>query len=113
MKKFTNTVTLCGNLGQDPTMFRPDSPEIPCYVTVPIATNEVFETKKGRIEETNWHRCVIKGKVAEKFKAMCSVGDKVLVTGRLTYRSYTGKNGEKVYVTEIMVSEFVITDKKR
>lgn len=41
-----------------------------------------------------------------------SKGDEIMIQGKLTYRSYENKEGNKQYVTEIIVNEFLKMTKK-
>ena len=49
------------------------------------------------------------GKVAEKY---LQKGSELAVEGKITYRSYDDKNGEKKYITEIILNELIMLGKK-
>lgn len=53
---------------------------------------------------TDWVRVVAFGVLAESAGDKLLKGDKVIVTGRVTTRSYDDKNGEKRYSTETVAN---------
>jgi single-strand DNA-binding protein len=80
---------------------------------VSLATNESYKTQKGeRVEETIWHNLVIWDKPAENLAKFTDKGSEIAVEGKLTNRSYTDKNGDKKLITEVIVHEFLLLDKK-
>ncbi|MFM7628916.1 MAG: single-stranded DNA-binding protein, partial [Algoriphagus sp.] len=80
---------------------------------VSLATSEVYKNQKGeRVEETTWHNLVLWDKTAENLAKFTDKGSEIAVEGKLTNRSYTDKNGDKKYITEIMVNDFLLLDKK-
>jgi single-strand DNA-binding protein len=80
---------------------------------VSLATSEVYKNQKGeRVEETIWHNLVVWDKTAENLAKFTDKGSEIAVEGKLTNRSYTDKNGDKKMVTEIVVNEFLLLDKK-
>src|SRR5690606_14600846 len=67
-----------------------------------IATHESF-TKDGRQEKrTAWHRVVAWGRLAEDLGRQLMKGSRVTVEGRLSTSSYTNKEGQKVWTTEVV-----------
>jgi single-strand DNA-binding protein len=77
-----------------------------------IATNEVYRNTEGeKVEDTQWHRLVAWGKVAERIEKYVSKGKEIAVEGKLTHRSYDDKNGEKRYTTEVVVNELLLLGK--
>lgn len=74
-----------------------------------IATNETYKNDKGeKVEQTEWHRVTAWGKTAEIIERFVVKGKEVAVDGKLTHRSYDDKNGEKRYVTEVVVNEILL-----
>jgi single-strand DNA-binding protein len=55
---------------------------------------------------------VVWDKTAENLAKFTDKGSEIAVEGKLTNRSYTDKNGDKKTVTEIVVNEFLLLDKK-
>ena len=105
-----NKVQLIGNLGNDPEIKTFDTGKLAKFS---VATKEEYTTRSGeRASETQWHNVIAWGKVAEIAEQYLSKGSEVAVEGKLTYRDYTDKDGVKRYVTEIVVNELLLLDKK-
>jgi single-strand DNA-binding protein len=100
-----NKVILIGNLGRDPeTRFFPDGGAI-CNVT--IATSRQWKNKDSgeRQEETEWHRVVFNGRLAEIAGEYLKKGRPVYVEGRLKTRKWTDKDGVDRYTTEVVADQ--------
>jgi single-strand DNA-binding protein len=65
--------------------------------------------KKG---EADFISCVAFGKLAEVISKYCHKGMKVAVIGRIQTGSYTNKDGQKVYTTDVVVEEQEFCEKK-
>jgi single-strand DNA-binding protein len=78
-----------------------------------IATNESYRNANGeKITETQWHNLVAWGKLAEIIEKYITKGSEVAVEGKLTYRTYNDKEGNKKYFTEIQVNELLMLGEK-
>lgn len=106
-----NKVQLIGNLGGDPEVKNFESGKK--VATFSMATTEVYRNAKGeKVEETQWHRVVAWGKIAEVAEKYLAKGREVMVEGKLVNRSYNDKEGNKKYITEIEVSELLLLGTK-
>ena len=65
-----------------------------------------------KIEDTQWHNFVAWGKLAQSMHQILRKGNEVTIKGKLTHRSYQDKLGNKRYLTEVIVSEFVKVTRK-
>ena len=65
-----------------------------------------------KVKETYWHNLVAWGKTAEIAEKYLNKGSEVAIEGKLTNRSYNDKDGVKKYITEIVVSDILLLDKK-
>lgn len=102
-----NKVQLIGNVGQDPEIKNLEGGKKVANLT--IATNEVYYKENGeKVEQTEWHRVTAWGKPAEIIEKYVIKGKEVAIEGKLTHRSYDDKNGEKRYITEVIVKEIVL-----
>lgn len=63
--------------------------------------------------DADFINCVIWRKAAENFCNFTSKGSLVGIDGRIQTRSYENKNGQKVYVTEIVVDNFSLLESKK
>lgn len=78
-----------------------------------IATNETYKNAQGeRVTDTQWHIVIAWGKTAEIAGRYLNKGSEVMIEGRLTYREYTGQDGQKRTNTEIVANELMMMDKK-
>lgn len=97
-----NKVILVGNLGRDPeTKYMPDGAAI---TNVSIATSFQWTDKASgeKKEETEWHRVVFRGRLAEIAGEYLKKGSQVYVEGRLRTRKWQDKEGQDRYTTEIV-----------
>lgn len=107
MKSLRNSVQLIGRLGKDPELRTFDSGSQ--VVSFSLATTDVHKNQKGeKVEETQWHNIVIWGKPAETANKYLKKGNEVVLEGKLIHRSYETTAGEKKYITEINVNDFVM-----
>ena len=107
MARSVNKVILIGNLGKDPELRY--APSGSAVSTFSLATSEQWKDQEGNPQErTSWHNIVVWGKLAEIASEYLKKGRKVYVEGRLQYRDYEDKNGNKRYVTEVVVNDLVM-----
>jgi single-strand DNA-binding protein len=110
MSTLRNQVQLIGHVGQDPEIKSFEGNKKLANLT--IATNETYKNEKGeKVEETQWHRVSAWGKTAEIIEKYVTKGKEIAIDGKLTYRSYDDKNGDKRYITEIVASEVLLLGK--
>lgn len=111
MNSLRNSVRLIGNLGAAPEVKSFEKGTKMARIT--LATNETFTNQKGeKVTETCWHNLIAWGKTAEIMEKYLDKGSEVAIEGKLTSRSYTSKEGEKKYITEIVVNELLMLGKK-
>ncbi len=107
MNNLRNSVQLIGNLGMNPEIKNLESGKKVAKFS--IATNEAYKNDKGeKIENTQWHNLVAWGKTADIIEKYVQKGNEVAIEGKLTNRSYDDKDGNKRYVTEIVVNEILM-----
>lgn len=111
MNALKNKVQLIGNAGNDPEIKTFEAGKKLARLT--IATNESYLNEKGeRKTDTQWHTVTAWGKTAEIIEKYVSKGKELAVEGKLTHRSYDDKNGEKRYITEVVVSDVLLFGNK-
>lgn len=111
MYALKNKVQLIGNLGNNPEIKTLDGGKKMAKFT--IATNESYRNTSGeKVTETQWHNLIAWGKLAEIIEKYISKGSEVAVEGKLTYRTYNDKDGNKKYFTEIQVNELLMLGEK-
>lgn len=105
-----NKVQLIGHVGQEPEVKTIEGGRKVAKLT--LATNENYTNNKGeKVEQTEWHRLTAWGKTAEIIEKYVVKGKEIAIEGKLTHRSYDDKNGEKRYVTDIVVNELLLIGK--
>lgn len=100
-----NKVILVGNLGQDPEVrYMPNGGAV---ANLTLATSESWRDKHdGEIrEQTEWHRVVVFGKLAEIASEYLRKGAQVYIEGQLRTRKWTDQSGQDKYTTEVVVGQ--------
>jgi len=111
MYALKNKVQLIGNLGNAPEVKTIEGGKK--LARFSIATKESYRNAKGeKVTETTWHNIVAWGKVAEIAEKYLTKGKEVAVEGKLINNSYTDKDGNKKYSTEVQVSEILMLGSK-
>jgi len=96
-----NKAILIGNLGKDPDLRY--TPSGQAVATFSLATNERYKDKDGQlVDRTEWHNIVVWGKQAETAKEYLKKGRQIFVDGRIAYRTYDDREGNKRYITEVV-----------
>ncbi len=111
MNETSNRVMLTGYLGKDPEVktFGDDKK----LAKMSLAVAGGFRTVNGEtVMQTEWHNIIAWGKLAEWAGQNFTRGDKVSVEGKLSSRTYMGKDGTKRYTTEIIASAIEMADQR-
>jgi single-strand DNA-binding protein len=112
MNSLKNSVQLIGHLGMNPEVKTLDSGKK--LAKFSIATNDSYKNAKGeKIEDTQWHNLIAWGKTADIIEKYLQKGNEVAIEGKLTSRSYDDKDGNKRYITEIIVNELLMLGSKK
>lgn len=107
MNQLRNQVQLIGRLGRDPEVKHLENNRM--LAKFPLATTEVYRNEQGaKVTDTQWHNVVIWGKLAKVAEDYLHKGREVALKGKLTYRMYEDKDGEKKYFTEIVAYDLVL-----
>ncbi len=111
MARGVNKVFLIGNMVADPESKSTQGGN--AIANFNIATSEKWKDKQGQPQEhTEYHKCAAFGRVAEIINQYGRKGAPVHVYGKNKTRKYTAKDGSDRYVTEVIVYEFQLLDKK-
>ena len=101
-----NKVILLGHLGKDAeTRYTGSGVPVSKFT---LATNRRFkDTQTGDWkEETDWHNIILWR--AENLAPYLTKGKQVYVEGNLRSRSWEDKEGQKRYITEVVVDEIIL-----
>lgn len=108
-----NKVELIGRVGKDPEIRTTAGDRK--VANLSLATSERYKTKEGEIKtNTEWHNLVLWSPLAEIAGKYVRKGTLLRVEGKITTRSYDDKEGQKRYITEIVVRDMLMLgDKSR
>lgn len=107
-----NNVCLVGRLTRDPelrTVNTMNGSNTTCSFT--IAVNRQFTGQSGE-RDADFINCVIWGKQAENLSRYCTKGSQIGVVGRIQTRNYQNKDGNTVYVTEVLANQVTFLSPK-
>lgn len=102
-----NKVLLLGNLGAEP-----ECRVLNSGTTVATASLGTAKSRKQQdgsyAEQTEWHKLVFWGKIAETVQQYLHKGSRIYVEGEIRSRQYQDQQGQTRYITEIHVSELLM-----
>ena len=94
-----NKVILVGNVGKDPDIRRFENN---IKAAFSLATSETYTPRGGeKVTQTEWHNIVAWRRLAELAENYIRKGSQILVEGKLRYRSYDDRDGNKRYIVEV------------
>ena len=106
-----NKIILLGRLTKD-TETRVSQGDNPTYITrYTLAVDRRF--KKDGEPSADFINCVAFGKSAEFAEKYFFKGMKVAITGKIQTGSYTNKEGQKVYTTDVVIEEQEFAESKQ
>lgn len=105
-----NNVVLVGRLTRDPEL-RTTGSGI-SVATFTLAVDRQYSNANGE-RGADFINCVIWRKSAENFCNFTNKGSLVGIQGRIQTRTYDNKNGQRVYVTEVVVDNFSLLESRR
>ena len=101
-----NCVILCGRLTRDTEVKGEGDKKVAKYT---LAVDRRFA--KGE-DKTDYINCIVFGKGVEFAEKYLKKGMKIIVRGRIQTGSYTNKDGQKVYTTDVVVEEQEFAESK-
>ena len=104
-----NKVMLIGNVGKDPEVKYYDADQ--AVAQFPLATTErgyVLANGTKVPDRTDWHNIVLWRELAKITEKYVHKGDKLFIEGRIRYRYYDDKKGQRRFVTEIYADNMEI-----
>ena len=104
-----NRVVLMGRLTKEAEVRYTQNQKV--VATFTLAVDRDFKNEKGE-READFINCVAWGKAAELIGNSCGKGHRLLVEGRLQIRQYDDKNGQRRWITEVIVSGFDFVERK-
>ena len=111
MNAIVNKVQLIGRLGSNPEMKTFDNGKTMARLS--IATDNSYRDSNGKkVEDTQWHNLVCWNKTAELAERLLTKGKEIAIEGKLVNRSYEDGEGNRRYITEVRVDQFLLFGKK-
>lgn len=105
-----NKVILMGRLTRDPEIRVSNGANSTTVARYTLAVDR--RIKREGEQNTDFISCVAFGKTAEFAEKYLRQGTKVLIVGRIQTGSYTNKDGNKVYTTDIVIEECEFCESK-
>ena len=105
-----NKVILVGRLVRDPEVRYSQGANQTAIARYTLAVDRRF--KKEGEQSADFIGCVAFGKAGEFAEKYFKKGTKLVVTGRIQTGSYTNKDGQKTYTTDIVVEEQEFAESK-
>ena len=109
-----NKVILMGRLTRDPEVRYSQAAEPLAIARYTLAVDRRRNRNASGDDQTaDFISCVAFGKNGEFAEKYLKQGTKIVITGRIQTGSYTNKDGNKVYTTEVVVEEHEFAESKR
>ena len=106
-----NKVQLVGRLTRDPEIRYSHGENATATARFSVAVNRRFKNSEGNYD-ADFINCVAFGKSAEFVEKYFKKGMAIGLTGRIQTGSYTNKDGQKVYTTDVVVEETEFVESK-
>lgn len=107
-----NKVMLMGRLTRDPDIrYSNNNNEAVCIARYTLAVDRRYN-KNGE-QGADFINCVAFGKAGEFVEKYLHQGIKMVIVGRLQTGSYTNKDGQTVYTTDVIIEEQSFAESKK
>lgn len=104
-----NNVVLVGRLTKDAELRY--TPSNVAVATFTLAVNHPFKNEAGE-READFINCVIWRQAAENLANWVKKGSLIGITGTIQTRNYENQQGQRVYVTEVIASNFQLLESR-
>lgn len=106
-----NKVILMGRLTRDPEIRYSSGENQTAIARYTLAVDRRFK-RQGDEQTADFISCVVFGRGAEFAENYLHQGTKIALTGRIQTGSYTNRDGQKVYTTEVIVEDQEFAESK-
>ena len=106
-----NKVILCGRLTKDPEVRYSSGDKQTAIARYNLAVDRRFKSQ-GEEQTADFINCVVFGRGAEFAENYLHQGTKIIAEGRIQTGSYTNKDGNKVYTTDVVVENQEFAESK-
>ena len=105
-----NKVILMGRLTRNPDVRYSQGEKATCVARYTLAVNRRFRREGD--QDADFINCVAFGRQGEFAEKYLKQGTKIVISGRIQTGSYTNKDGQKVYTTDVVVEEQEFAESK-
>jgi single-strand DNA-binding protein len=110
MENVRNSVRLTGYAGADPVIV--NFAEEKKMARLSLGVHEFYKNSLGEaVDQTQWFNLIFWNQKVELVEDVVRKGAALRVEGKLSAQTYTGKNGDQRYTTEIVVNDLEVVDK--
>ncbi len=106
-----NKVILVGRFTKDPELKYGGQNNDMAVMKFSLAVDRKY--KKDSEQTADFPNCIAFGKTAEFISKYFKKGNKIAIEGRIQTGSYTNKEGQKVYTTDIAVEDVEFVESKK
>ena len=106
-----NKVILMGRLTRDPEIRYANNENNTCIANYTLAVDRRFK-RQGDEQTADFIRCVAMGRGGEFAEKYLHQGTKIVVEGRIQTGSYTNKDGQKIFTTDVLVESQEFAESK-
>ena len=106
-----NKVILIGRLTRDPEIRWSQGQDQSCIARYTLAVDRKYRKDDGS-QNADFISCTVFGRQAEFAEKYLKQGTKIAITGRIQTGSYTNREGQKVYTTDVIIEEQEFAESK-
>lgn len=107
-----NKVILMGRLTRDPDVRYSNGEEAMAVARFTLAVDRRMARNKDGEQTADFISCVAFRKTAEFIEKYFRQGTRMVISGRIQTGSYTNRDGQKVYTTDVVVEEVEFAESK-
>lgn len=107
-----NKAVLMGRLTKNPEIRYSQGESSTAFAKFTLAVDRRFRKEGSNEQNADFISCVAFGKTAEFMEKHTHQGTKLVVEGRIQTGSYTNKDGNKVYTTDVVVENIEFAESK-
>lgn len=108
-----NKVILMGRLARDPDIRWTQGQDARCIARYTLAVDRRIKQTSENQQTADFVSMVSFGKTAEFIEKYVKKGTKIVTSGRIQTGSYTNRDGQKVYTTDVVVEEAEFAESKK
>ena len=107
-----NKVILMGRLTRDPDVRYSNGENVTAVARFTLAVDRRFARRDGDQQTADFIGCVAFGRTAEFVEKYFRQGMRMVISGRIQTGSYTNRDGQKVYTTDVVAEEVEFAESK-